>query len=124
MSFRYKWIENNFYVKFYGKINFSYALMEDLNSKWYGSIRFEYMKYSIFDYRHVDELNISKEHIKMISCLDRSASRWNMNLKLAIIAKDEVMHKGMSLYLKLMKDIPWDIKIFYNLNDAIKWCNE
>ena len=124
MSFKYKWIENNFYAQFFGNIKFSYALMEDINSKWYGNRKFEYMKYSIFDYRLVDEFNISKEDIKMISFLDRSASRWNTNLKVALIAKDEIMYKGMSLYLKWMNDITWDIKIFFNLKDAIKWCKE
>jgi len=123
MSYKIEWIGNNAHVFFEGDIDFDE--LNKANGELYGDARFDLMDYAIFDLINAREFNITEHEMLMISALDKSASRWNEKLKLACISEDknEKVKQMLEHYVHLMKDNKWTIKLFSNLSEAVKWCN-
>jgi hypothetical protein len=123
MSYRLEWTDNNIRVIFEGDVNFNE--INRANNTIYGDSRFELMNYCIFDFQKIKKIDISEEEMQIISTLDKSSSRWNNNLKLAIISNDnENIKEVITNYVNLMKDNNWSIEIFNNLASTIEWCQE
>ena len=122
MSFNYKWAGNNFHVIFENAT--SYNEIVEAGNIIFGDKRFELIAYVIFDFLNVEKLELTNHEIKMISVLDRSASRWNQNLKLAIVLNKEYIRELVAYYKHLMLGVNWEIESFDNTDDANKWCKQ
>lgn len=122
MNFDLKWIDNNVIVAFKGKVDFND--INDANTIIIGDSRFDDLEFEIFDFCNVEKFNLTEKDILMIAALDKSSSIWNKEIKGALVFADKTVYKLAKKYIELMKDTDWTIKIFYNIDDAIKWCSE
>ena len=122
MNFHLRWIGNNVLVTFKGKIDFTDIYKA--NTIIIGNSKFDNMVYQIFEFSNVEAFNITNEDILAISALDKSSSVWNKNIKGALVFKDKSVLKLAEKYIELMQNVGWEIKIFYNIDDAVNWCSE
>ena len=122
MPFELKWEHNNSLITFKGYVDGNELLQA--SNILIGDSRFDKMNYTIFDLLNINEFNVDQEDIKIISTIDKGSSRWNRNLKVACIANENYSKNVVLEYKKLMLDIDWEIGLFSNLDDAIKWCRE
>ena len=121
MSYKHKWIGNDFVCSFKGEITF--AELDQANSEIYRDSRFDVMNYAIFDFTSVKRFDLNELEVEVLSALDQSISRWNMNLRLALVGNDHNNVEEMILrYIKLMENNPWDVEHFDHLETAIDWC--
>lgn len=122
MNFDLRWIGNNAIVTFKGKIDFND--IHKANTLIIGNPKFDNMDFQIFDFCNVEAFNITNEDILTISALDKSSSMWNKNIKGALVFKDNSVIELAEKYIELMQNVGWEIKIFYNTDDAVNWCSE
>ena len=121
MSYRHKWIGNDIIFSFNGEITFNE--IDRANSEIYRDSRFDSMNYAIFDFTSVKHFDLSDGEVEVISALDQSISRWNRNLRLALVGNDDDNVEEMIVrYIKLMENSVWDIEHFDHPEPAIEWC--
>ena len=119
MSYKYDWTENNVIVTFEGDVK--YEDIFHVDGKIIGDSRFNLMIYTIYDFSKVDNFKITKGDIKIFSALNISASIWNKRLKFACIVQNKNIKDTVSIYIDLMKESSWKIKMFNTLEKAIEW---
>lgn len=122
MSFEFTWEDNNAICFFQGSIYLN-DLVESSNYL-IGSHRFDSIRYLIFDLSEVERYCLDKNDIRIISNIDKGASRWNTQIKMAIIVNNLQGEKIVKEYIKLMSETNWEIEIFESLSEAKEWCIE
>jgi len=122
MGFTVEWEGNNPLLILEGDIIFDDLYY--LDGKIYGDSRFDLTQYICYNMLEVNSLNVTKNDIAAISALDKSASRWNAKIKLAIVVQDEHIRREALLYIDFMKDSSWETKVFSALNEALDWCRK
>ena len=124
MKYGIKWIANNAILSFEGDITFDD--LDQANNEIYGDPRLDLMKYTIFDFRGAESIDINYDEMKVISTLDKGISKWNRNLKIAIIVDDNNSNNKEKVlnYIQLMEDNDWKIGYFIELEKAVEWCLE
>jgi len=121
MSYRHMWIGNDIVFSFKGEITFSD--LDQANSEIYRDSRFDLMNYALFDFTGVQSFDLNEVEVEIISALDQSIARWNMNLRIALIGNDQNNVEEMIFrYIKMMENNPWDIEHFDHPEPAINWC--
>jgi len=120
MSYALNWKGSNVVITY--NCNLTFQDIYELNNIIYGDSRFETMRYQILDWTKVEKFEISKKEVKIISTLEKSSTRWNNKVKLAIVVTDKEYLKAIEPYLKVMKSTNWEIKIFENIFECEKWC--
>jgi len=120
--FTYKWIDSNIIVTFEGNIGFD-DIME-ANNVIVGDIRFNNMKYQIFDYSHIKSIDLEKDVAKIISSLDLAANVWNNKVKVATVTSDTHLKEMILMYNRNMEKSSWVTETFDNIEDAIVWCTK
>jgi predicted RNA-binding protein len=122
MGYTIEWKHSDIIVKFDGKL-----IKEDIlsvDNHIYGNSKFDKMKYQIFDYSRVTEVELSEADVKMISILDKSSTIWNNHVRVAIIT-DNVKILGLAeIYRAILIDTKWLVEIFTNFDEALAWCTE
>lgn len=122
MSFNYKWVDNNFHVIFENAT--SYNEIVEAGNIVYGDKRFESMVYTIFNFINIENLELTRQELKIIAALDRSASGWNKNLKIACVINKDYLKEMFKYYKHLMIGGDWEIESFDNPENADKWCKQ
>jgi len=89
-----------------------------------GDSRFDNKEDTIYDFSKVNNFNVDDSEVKIIAELDKGMSHYNRKMKFGIISVDKKITELASEYKELMRNTSWSIKIFDNLNDALKWCQE
>ena len=120
MKYIIQWVNGNPHIEFFGDI--SWEEINQASNILLGDVRFDSMDYVILNFLNVNKLTLSKNDIKLLSVLDRSASRWNQNLNIALLTKDEVAMQRALEYIGFLQCINWEIKIFDSIDRAIIWC--
>lgn len=121
-KFQYKWIDCNFIVSFLGDIGFKDIV--EANNIIFGDIRFDQMKYQIFDYSQINSVDLKVDIAEVISRLDLAAKVWNNKVKVATVTPDPDLKKLIANYNEKMADSPWLTKTFDTLEEAMQWCTE
>jgi len=67
---------------------------------------------------------LTEDEVQIIAMLDKSSSRWNNKIKLAVVTLDLYLLERIKPYIETMQDTEWSIKIFENIFEAKKWCIE
>lgn len=122
MGFTVKWQKRGVIVVFDGILKADDIIKA--NNNLYGDKRFDTMEYQIFDYRFVDGHDIDESDIGVIGILDKSASKWNRNIKSCNITSDEFGIQMIEKYAEIMNETGWETRIFTNLEDALEWCEK
>jgi len=80
------------------------------------------MTYQLWDLRQIEDLNVSKQEMKVIGTLDKSAGEWNHSVKVALVVSDDKTKSLSEYYASLMNDNKWSIQIFEDIDAAETWC--
>jgi len=87
--------------------------------------RFIHVRYSIVDFRDVEDFPIDSSVIRQIALSDTKAYRLNPNMKLAILANKLVVTGLMHIYKSYFElhnnEERWEIRIFETEDEARKW---
>jgi len=94
------------------------------NGLIYGDARFDNMIYQIADFTNVLSINLTLDKVKVISALEKSATRWNKSVKVAHVTTDPEIKNMVHAYEKEIQKTNWLCRLFENLDDATIWCNE
>ena len=121
MISEFEWIDNNAHVTFGGDLRFSDINQAD--EKIFGDLRFDLMKYAIFDFSNIQKLNITKEEAQIIGILDRSSNIWYRSIKIALITTNIELMELSEIYRTNLIGSKWTVKIFIDFDAALKWCN-
>lgn len=122
MSYKMTWGNAGVYIKFHGKLVL--LDVQGVNDSLYSDPRFDDLKYQIADYSDITDIDLSQTDVTVISTLERCASIWNDNLKVAHVATNPVLIQNILDYKVEMEQTNWQIGLFDNLDDAMKWCEE
>lgn len=113
MSFEITWIDNNPIVIFRGIVDFN--VINNANMRIVGDPRFDDMKYQIFEYCNVEKILITEEEAQTLGVLDKSATIWNREVKVALVFKDKTILKPANKYAEEMKDSGWEVQTFHDI---------
>lgn len=116
------WEKKGLYRKFENKINGEEVLTSNLTIQ--GDSRFDDIRYVINDFTQIIDFEVSSTDINVIAATDNAASISNPNIKIAIVSSHEPLLTWIKHYCGIMKDAPFDCKIFDNINDTYKWVAE
>lgn len=122
MSFQLKWEKNDVIIIFENDIGF-----EDItqaNQIIYGSPKFDNMRYQIVDFQNVGNVSISMDELDVIGTLERSATIWNNEVKIACVTTNNHIKELFNVYAKTMQSTNWECKIFDNFSEAEEWCKK
>ncbi len=120
MTYQINWIDKNPSVYFNGDLTIKEII--DANGELIGNKYFDDLKYQIWDFSQVVKINVTSLDMMVISALDKGASYWNRNVKVAIIAIQTSAKKLANKYIEAMKTTNWTCRLFDNPEDAKKWC--
>jgi hypothetical protein len=81
-------------------------------------------KYLIADFLDATAEHILPKHIDRVLAIDLGASRWNPNMKLALLAKHESTVSCLTYYIEFAQKmkIPWNLRLFDKIEEAKAWC--
>jgi len=122
MSYNITWQDSNVIISFEGNVN--YQDVNEADNIVYGDSRFDDMKYQIADFSKIEKFELTEDEVQIIAMLDKSSSRWNNKIKLAVVTLDLYLLERIKPYIETMQDTEWSIKIFENIFEAKKWCIE
>ena len=72
-------------------------------------------RYSLTGHTHV---------IADITDFTDNSTNWNTKMKVAIVETDLNHKREVFKYIELMKDTPWQIRLFENMADTHRWCKD
>jgi hypothetical protein len=121
MISEFEWIDNNAHVTFGGDLSFTDINQAD--EKIFGDLRFDLMKYAIFDFSNIQKLNITKEEAQIIGILDRSSNIWYRSIRIALITTNIELMELSEIYRTNLIGSKWTVRIFIDFEAALKWCN-
>ena len=122
MSYNITWQDSNVIISFEGNVN--YQDVNEADNIVYGDSRFDDMKYQIADFSKIEKFELTEDEVQIIAMLDKSSSRWNNKIKLAVVTLDLYLLERIKPYIEALQDTEWSIKIFENIFEAKKWCVE
>jgi len=117
-----EWIGSNIIVSFEGTLT-AKEIME-VDDLIYGDVRFDTMKFQIFDYSKISKLEINEIESEVIGTLDKTASVWNKRLKVAVVSDNKIINNLTDKYKKALHGSLWKVKNFTSKEEALIWCNE
>lgn len=120
MSYRLKWDGDNVFATFSKDTNYDEIIT--VAKSIIADARFYSLQFAIFNYLDVDNYYLNDEELFEMATLNKNASSWNKNVRLALIDNDEYIEKMLVKYIQLMNDSHWKIKRFDNLDDSLNWC--
>lgn len=83
--------------------------------------QFTSFKNQLWHFDSIDDLLLSTEEIKQIADQHRSVSLRNPNIKIAICSSSPLVYGFSRMYEGFYADGPWQIMVFYDLDNAKKW---
>ena len=113
------WEKKGLYRKFENNINGEEVLMSNYSIQ--GDPRFDDIKYVINDFTQIIDFEVSSADINVIAATDNAASISNPDIKIAMISTHDPLLAWIKRYCEIMKDVPFECKIFSNIDDTYKW---
>jgi len=122
MGYTIEWHNKSVLIKYEGTVNL------DLLITVRGIIschpKYNHLKCNISDFLSVTNFILTPKDIELLSTFHLIPSLSNPNLKLILVSDNNDIREKVLLYISLMKNNEWDIKLFDKLEDAKEWCNQ
>ena len=121
MAHNTTWEESGIYWQFFGYV--SAQEVEEANNEMYGDLRFDDIKYFIWDMSNATGWGMTESDAAYSAATDKGASRTTKKVKGALISNDEKVRAIMNIYIEVSSKIenPWELRIFNKLEDAREW---
>ena len=125
MAYKTIWEEKGIYWVFSGALENDDLIKS--NKEAYEDPRFQNIEYELCDFNAVDSFPVDSTTIRMVGEMDAQSYKINQNIKVAIVAKQDVMKGLTNMYTTYFEiagnDISWEIQVFVTIEDARKWIN-
>lgn len=123
MAYSLKWGSDFLCIQFNGVLEIDDII--NANSDFFGNENFDHIKYIVWDTTQIDSANVDKFAVRIGSKFAVSLNRYHSHLKVALIAKDELLKKLIAEYIaQTLLTVPSaQQKLFDNMNDAITWAS-
>ena len=119
MPFTNKWKDNMIERVATGKVTGEEIIQSSLDM--YGDERFDRLRYGLVDFTQAESFEIDEEEIKKVAYMDRAAARSNPNLKIAIVAPQDVINRLANSYVVFAEASPWEAEVLNTLEEARQW---
>ena len=124
MSYRILWEEKGLVQKFTGSIDPDQLLQ--CNQDIYGDSQFDDIHYQLLDLLDVTKVDMGDEEnaihtVEIVAALDRAAAKSNPNVRVAIVAKMDVLLALANLYSSELTQSPWQSEAFETEQAAREW---
>jgi len=119
MKFKIKWEDNGFYIKFFNKIDNQTIL--DANYGIYGKIEFEEARFQLLDFLDITDFVAKPDQAKIIGAMDKSASKWNSSMKVAVVTTNSAVIEFTNHYIESLKNTDWTCEVFDSIESAKHW---
>ena len=91
------------------------------NREVYEDERFRAIRYQLVDLSGVGQFDVSANDMAILAKSDHMASRTNPNVRVAVVAPNELMRMLSIYYESESPDSPWEQQIFDSLSEAQTW---
>ncbi|MDH5425516.1 MAG: hypothetical protein OEY29_11005 [Gammaproteobacteria bacterium] len=119
MSYQLIWNEKGATAEFKGTINL--LELKEILSQFYGSPKFDEIRYLIINLLEVDKLEITDSNFRLVGAMDAAAAISNPHIKIAVITENKKVLELFESYEKGASSSSWEVKYFPNLNNANNW---
>ena len=119
MPFANKWKDNMIERVATGKVTGEEIIQSSLDM--YGDERFDRLRYGLVDFTQAESFEMDNKETKIVAYMDKAAARSNPNLKIAIVAPQDVINKLANAYATFGEVSPWEIEVFDTLDEARQW---
>lgn len=96
--------------------------ISECNRLFQGGDKFDDVRFAIWDFSAVTNLDIAVEECIKIAAQDAGAARTNGRMKVALVVSDESVETFAHLYKAELLSCPWEITVFNCMKDALVWC--
>ena len=111
--------ENGVTLSFHGQITSREIL--DANTEIINHPGFAASKYQLWVCMPVDDFLLSTNDIQKLTDQDHQAAIINPTLRVAIVSDSPLVFGFGRMYEAFSQESPWEIMIFYNLEEAREW---
>jgi len=121
MAYDFSFKNNGFFVSHKGIITIDE--ISEANGLIHGHEYFDSHRYQIINLLQADFSEILQSRSKEPAATDWAASRYQSNVKVAIVAQEDKAVDFCKQYISESKQSgsPWDFKIFSDLEGALEW---
>lgn len=119
MNYEIKWEDNGVCVLLFNEVNEQF--IEFVNELLITNENFEKIRYQVWDFAEVDNYYLDSEKGREIGALDKEASIWNKEMKVAIVTENESLIAYTKNYIEEIKDTAWQCKLFSKIDKAREW---
>ena len=113
------WINGGFYIKFFDIID-KHALLE-ANYCIYGKPQFEEASFQLLDFLEITDFKVQMTEARIIGALDKSASKWNSSMKVAVVTKHPTVLEFTKYYKESLINTNWTCQTFDSIESAMDW---
>lgn len=119
IPFTNKWTETGVERVATGKVTGEEIIQSSFDL--YGDERFDRLKYGFVDFTQAESFEITDGEVKAVAYMDKAAAKSNPNLKIAIVAPQDVMNQLANAYATYAEESPWETGVFDTLAQARQW---
>ena len=121
MGFTHTWEYEGVYVNFFNELT-SQEIIHS-NSQLFGKPEFESLKFAIFDFTNIIDIEIDDSDASIASSFTVRVNPYNININVALISNNKELQPLLTNYMKeTFKQIPHiQLKLFENITEAKAW---
>ena len=83
--------------------------------------RFGSISYQLLDFTGMKSLEATEKEVKKTAFQDMVAARSNPDIKVAMVAPQDLMKKMFEIYAEYTEPSQWEIRMFNTVKDANQW---
>ena len=123
MGYQIEWEPRGILLRFFDEVP-SQELMR-AHEALHGDGRFDTAHYLIQDFSQARRVDLDDEDMRCRAYIDRVASSYNRRLRLAHVARDERLRRGLEAYVGWARElgIPWPMSICLGAEEARRWAD-
>ena len=95
--------------------------MNLVNRNIFQDRRFHSITYQLMDFTGMESLEATAKEVRETAFQDMVAARTNPDIKVAIVAPQDLMKKMFEIYDEYTEPSQWETRLFNTLEDANKW---
>ena len=92
-----------------------------VNLYMYEDRRFDSISYQLLDFSGAKSFDVTEKEVKDIAFQDMVAAGSNPDIKLAIVAPQDIMKKLAEIYAEYSEPSQWETRIYDTIEDANQW---
>lgn len=123
MSYRIEWEPRGVLLRFFDEVASSELMRA--HEALHGDSRFDDAHYLIQDFTQARRVNLDEDDMRCRAYIDRVASTYNRRLRMAHVAQDDQLRRGLQDYIGWARElgIPWPMQLYQRDEDARHWAD-